>query len=115
MFSIRGRKGQEQRYQRTHGLRILHAGDLGLVLTEDQVSATGAIDVLLIPVGGVFTIDPAEADRVIDQLQPKLVFPMHYRTDLLTGFPNKDKLATLDEYNTVLFRVRILEKTGKRP
>ncbi|HEY2902059.1 MAG TPA: MBL fold metallo-hydrolase [Polyangia bacterium] len=67
------------------GLRIAHLGDLGHQLTDDQLSAIGSVDVLLIPVGGVFTIDGRQATRVVDQLRPRLVvIPMHYKTDVLT-------------------------------
>jgi len=67
------------------GLRIVHLGDLGHLLTDEQLSAIGSVDVLLIPVGGVFTIDGRQATRVVDQLRPRLtVIPMHYKTDVLT-------------------------------
>jgi L-ascorbate metabolism protein UlaG (beta-lactamase superfamily) len=67
------------------GLRIAHLGDLGHVLTDDQLSAIGSVDVVLVPVGGVFTLDAYQATRVIDQLHPRLVvIPMHYRTPPLT-------------------------------
>jgi L-ascorbate metabolism protein UlaG (beta-lactamase superfamily) len=63
------------------GLRIAHLGDLGHVLTDEQLSAIGSVDVVLVPVGGVFTIDAYAATRVVDQLRPRLVvLPMHYRT-----------------------------------
>ncbi len=67
------------------GLRIAHLGDLGHLLTDEQLSAIGSVDVVLIPVGGVFTIDGRQATRVVDQLRPRLtVIPMHYKTDVLT-------------------------------
>lgn len=80
------------------GLRILHAGDIGHLLDPDQVQSLGRVDVLLIPVGGFFTINAAQADRVIAQLEPKLVFPMHYGTEELDNFAQKDKLATIDGF-----------------
>jgi L-ascorbate metabolism protein UlaG (beta-lactamase superfamily) len=74
------------------GMRIAHLGDLGHLLTDEQLSAVGAVDVLLIPVGGATTIDAPQANRVIDQLHPRLMaIPMHYKTDLepfLSGKPN---------------------------
>lgn len=67
------------------GLRIAHLGDLGHLLTDEQLAAIGSVDVALVPVGGVFTIDARQATRVIDQLHPRLiVVPMHYKTDVLT-------------------------------
>jgi len=67
----------------TGNLRIVHLGDLGHVLTKEQVEAIGTpVDVLMIPVGGRFTIAGKAADTVIDQLKPKrIVFPMHYQTE----------------------------------
>lgn len=67
-------------------IRVCHAGDLGHVLSEQQVRDAGVVDVLLLPVGGRFTIGPAEATRVMDQLRPKVVIPMHFKTDKC-GFP----------------------------
>jgi L-ascorbate metabolism protein UlaG (beta-lactamase superfamily) len=69
----------------TGGVRIAHLGDLGHVLTNDQLAAIGAVDVLLVPVGGKFTIDGLEATRVVEQLRPRImVIPMHYKTDAST-------------------------------
>ncbi|HTA19625.1 MAG TPA: MBL fold metallo-hydrolase [Polyangia bacterium] len=67
------------------GLRIAHLGDLGHLLTDDQLSAIGSVDVVLVPVGGVYTLDAYQATRVVDQLHPRLVVvPMHYKTPPLT-------------------------------
>jgi len=62
------------------GIRICHLGDLGHLLSPEQVALIGKVDVLLIPVGGHFTIDAQAATRVIDQLQPSVVIPMHFKT-----------------------------------
>ena len=59
--------------------RLAHLGDRGHVLTQEQVKAMGKIDALLVPVGGYYTIDAEQAKQVCDQLQPKVIFPMHYR------------------------------------
>jgi L-ascorbate metabolism protein UlaG (beta-lactamase superfamily) len=67
------------------GVRIAHLGDLGHVLNDEQLAAIGAVDVLLIPVGGTFTIDALKAQHVVEQLRPRLmVVPMHYKTDAST-------------------------------
>ncbi len=63
------------------GICILHCGDLGHPLTPEQVKALGGVDVLLLPVGGYYTIDPAAATKVVQQLSPRMVIPMHYKTD----------------------------------
>lgn len=65
------------------GLRIVHLGDLGHLLMEAQVKAIGPVDVLLIPVGGVYTLNGTEAKKVVAQLKPRMyVVPMHYGTDV---------------------------------
>jgi L-ascorbate metabolism protein UlaG (beta-lactamase superfamily) len=77
------------------GVRIAHLGDLGHLLTDQQLSAIGSVDVAMIPVGGFFTIDARQATRVIDQLRPRLIIiPMHYKTDVLTI----KELATVDAF-----------------
>jgi L-ascorbate metabolism protein UlaG (beta-lactamase superfamily) len=60
--------------------RLCHLGDLGHVLSPAQVTEIGGVDILFVPVGGFFTIDAAVASRVYDQLQPKVVIPMHFKT-----------------------------------
>jgi L-ascorbate metabolism protein UlaG (beta-lactamase superfamily) len=79
------------------GLRLLFAGDLGHVLTGEQVAAAGDVDVLLLPVGGQFTIGPAEATQVVDQLKPRLAVPMHYKTDVV-DFSGSDKLQGVEPF-----------------
>lgn len=77
------------------GIRICHLGDLGHPLTEAQVNSIGPVDVLLVPVGGTFTVDAAGADQVIGQLEPAVVIPMHYRTAKV-GLP----IAPVDDFLT---------------
>ncbi len=60
-------------------LRLLHLGDLGHQLTNDQLEALGEIDILMIPVGGTYTIDAVTAVTVVQQLKPKIILPMHYK------------------------------------
>lgn len=62
------------------GLRICHAGDLGHLLSKAQEERIGRPDVLLIPVGGTFTLDAEGAAAVVNQLSPKLTIPMHFKT-----------------------------------
>lgn len=66
------------------GLRIVHMGDIGHQLSEEQIAAIGRPDVLLCPVGGVFTVDPLGACLVAKALSPRVFVPMHYQTDALT-------------------------------
>ncbi len=76
------------------GVRICHLGDLGHSLSDEQVDAIGKVDILLIPVGGHFTIDAALANHTSDQLKPSVVIPMHYKTDKSSGLP----IAGVDEF-----------------
>ena len=57
---------------------------MGQKLTEEQIDFLGDIDVLLIPVGGKYTIDGAEAAEVVRQIEPRMVIPMHYKIPGLT-------------------------------
>lgn len=65
-------------------ISICHLGDLGHVLTAEQVEEIGNVDVLLLPVGGVSTITAPVAAEVVRQLEPKAVIPMHYKTSVLS-------------------------------
>jgi L-ascorbate metabolism protein UlaG (beta-lactamase superfamily) len=62
-------------------VRVVHLGDLGHELDESTVSRLGDVDVLLIPVGGFFTIDAETAAKVVNSIDPRVVIPMHYLTD----------------------------------
>lgn len=65
-------------------IRVCHLGDLGHQLDDAQVAAIGVVDVLLIPTGGTYTLDPAGAAQQIAALKPRMVVPMHWRTPALT-------------------------------
>jgi L-ascorbate metabolism protein UlaG (beta-lactamase superfamily) len=65
-------------------IAVCHLGDLGHVLTSEQVEELGNVDVLLLPVGGVSTINAPVAAEVVRQLEPKAVIPMHYKTPALS-------------------------------
>ncbi|MDP3982131.1 MAG: MBL fold metallo-hydrolase [bacterium] len=61
------------------GTRVCHLGDLGQQeLTPEQVEQIGNVDVLFVPVGGTYTLDAAGASRVVSQIEPRIVVPMHY-------------------------------------
>jgi len=65
------------------GLVLCHLGDLGHLLPGATAKALGRVDVLLVPVGGFFTIDATEAQAVTRQLGPRVVIPMHFKTPKL--------------------------------
>jgi L-ascorbate metabolism protein UlaG (beta-lactamase superfamily) len=62
-------------------MRIGHLGGIGHVPTSDQVEEMGAVDILLVPVGGGGSLDGPPAAETVSLLEPKLVIPMHYKTD----------------------------------
>ena len=74
------------------GIRVAHFGDLGRMLTEAEFEALQGLDCALLPVGGFYTIDAATAAKIAQRLQPRLIIPMHYRTET-SGF---DVLADID-------------------
>ncbi|MCI2059143.1 MAG: MBL fold metallo-hydrolase [Oscillibacter sp.] len=78
------------------GQTVCHLGDLGHLLSREQVREIGPVDVLLIPVGGVYTIGPEEAREVVRQLRPRCAVPMHYR-HAPYGLPNVGGLERFAE------------------
>ncbi|MFC1897768.1 MBL fold metallo-hydrolase [Chloroflexota bacterium] len=80
-----GQKGKNTVYlMEIDEISICHLGDLGHVLTVEQVEEIGLVDVLLLPVGGVSTINAPMAAEVVRQIEPKVVIPMHYKTSALS-------------------------------
>lgn len=77
----------------TDGMRICHLGDLGATLAAEEVKHLGPIDVLMIPVGGTFTLDARGATEVVNALKPRLAIPMHYRTPKV-----KLNIAPVDDF-----------------
>ena len=68
----------------TEGLSLVHLGDLGHALDRDQIEQIGQVDILLVPVGGTFTIDASQARALVTELRPKIVVPMHFSTPQLS-------------------------------
>ncbi len=81
-------------------LKVAHLGDLGHTLTAEQIDALKGVDVLFLPVGGGYTIDGKLGVKVVQQIEPKVVIPMHYRTPALRllGFKFKKVDSFLKEY-----------------
>jgi len=88
------------------GVSICHLGDLGHVLTAEQVEEIDDVDVLLLPVGGVSTINAPMAAEVIRRLEPKAVVPMHYKTPALSR-----KLEPVEEF----LKEMGMEQTNSQP
>lgn len=77
--------------------RAAHLGDLGCELGEEQLTQLQDLDVVMIPVGGFYTIDAKQAKALIDQIQPKVTIPMHYRGENF-GY---DILGTLEDFTAL--------------
>lgn len=71
-------------------IKICHLGDLGQILSDEQVEKIGNVDILLVPIGGVYTIDTDAAIEVVNQIEPRIVIPMHYKVPGLNV--NLDKM-----------------------
>ena len=89
------------------GVQIVHLGDLGHALDKVQADVLSGCDVLMIPVGGTYTIDGAQAARTVAQLHPRIVIPMHYRNEMF-GFKN---ISTVDPFlaNVKGYAVKYIE------
>lgn len=89
-------------------LKICHLGDLGQKeLTEDQVDIIGFVDILLVPVGGNLTISAKESAKILSQIEPKIIIPMHYALPKL-----KVKLDTSNDFLKA-FGIKSLEPIKK--
>jgi len=86
------------------GLRLAHMGDVGHTLTDEIINEIGSIDILLLPVGGFYTIDAAEAGKVMEDINPKITIPMHFKTPKC-DFP----IAGVDSFTSGKSRVKIVD------
>lgn len=92
------------------GLKFVHLGDLGTELTEEQIKAIGPVDVLMIPVGGIYTINGETAKKVVAQLKPRLfIIPMHYGTKVYTDVQLPDEFLDGQRNVRNLGEVNLLE------
>ncbi len=80
------------------GMRMAHLGDLGAMPGEEALAAMRPVDIALIPVGGVYTVDAEQARQVANALAPKVLIPMHYKTPAIS--------FELEELGAFLSRVR---------
>jgi len=75
---------------------IAHLGDIGHTLDSNQLELLEEVDILMIPVGGKFTVDPKIAMQIIESIEPKIVIPMHYKSEKM--IPAYDELSTLQGF-----------------
>ena len=79
-------------------ISVLHCGDLGHLLNDEITEQIGAVDILMVPVGGFFTITAEEAVKVVNQIEPSMVIPMHYNQPGL----NQETFANLQDLSVFL-------------
>jgi L-ascorbate metabolism protein UlaG (beta-lactamase superfamily) len=104
------------------GMKIVHLGDLGHNLTPEQLRRIGPVDVLMIPVGGVYTLNGSDAKAVVEQLKPRhYIIPMHYATEVYTdllsdeAFLDEQKEGTVRKYTTNDLTIDPKESVPKDP
>ncbi len=81
-------------------ISVVHLGDLGHILDNQQVEAIGRVDILLVPVGGTYTINAAEAFSVAELLSPEIIIPMHFKTP-----PCTIQLEPLELFTTLFDKI----------
>jgi len=92
------------------GIKICHLGDLGHKLSDSLIESLGDIDVLMIPVGGIYTIGPTEAVEIVKDIEPSFILPMHYYVDGI----EKGTFGKLEPVETFLKEVNLtVEKMPK--
>ncbi|PIP63521.1 hypothetical protein COW97_02035 [Candidatus Roizmanbacteria bacterium CG22_combo_CG10-13_8_21_14_all_34_12] len=80
----------------SEGISVLHCGDLGVIPEESFLETIGEIDILLVPVGGIYTIDSEEAFQLVKKVEPAIVIPMHYGSGKLAPVSDFTKKFGLD-------------------
>jgi len=91
-------RGENNIYKiEVEGISIVHCGDLGIKPDDSILDEIGDVGVLMVPVGGKFTLDASEAIELIKELEPSIVIPMHYNTPKLNQI-NFSELAGVDEF-----------------
>ncbi|HPU44259.1 MAG TPA: MBL fold metallo-hydrolase [Dictyoglomaceae bacterium] len=76
------------------GIKIVHLGDIGTLLSEKELEQMGKVDILIIPVGGFYTLNQADAVELIKEIKPKIAIPMHYKTEYTKDWP----ISPLDDF-----------------
>ena len=76
------------------GIAICHCGDLGHVVSDGQANSIGDVDVLIVPIGGTYTLDAESATSLYEKLHPRIVLPVHYSSDKMVS----DIIAPIDGF-----------------
>lgn len=89
-------------------IAVVHLGDLGHKLSDSQVDDLGVVDILLVPVGGIYTLNAEAAAATVSQIEPKIIIPMHYKTEGM----NENVFGKIDGVDVFL---KEMGKTGIVP
>ncbi len=97
--SLGKERGQNTIYTiEAEGIRLCHLGDFGQKeLTSEQIEKIGQVNILMIPIGGIYTISAKETVRIMSQIEPSIIIPMHYQIPKL-----KLKLDGLDKFLKIM-------------
>ncbi len=88
------------------GISLIHAGDMGVLPSLEEIEVWKPLDLLLVPVGGIYTINGYEAETLVDRLKPRIAIPMHYWTPLL-----RFKLQPVEDFTHHFLKVKTLSET----
>jgi L-ascorbate metabolism protein UlaG (beta-lactamase superfamily) len=91
------------------GIKIVHLGDIGHVLEEDQIKKIGNVDVLMVPVDSYYIIDLEKAKAIVEQLSPTIILPIHYKTKLSNNNAYADDI---DKFTNMFKRINRLDSTA---
>jgi L-ascorbate metabolism protein UlaG (beta-lactamase superfamily) len=91
-------------------IRVAHLGDLGHVLSEKTIDKIGEVDILLIPIGGEYTINPSQSAQIVRDMEPNIAIPMHYKVD---GMDEKTFGKLSDEKSFLAEVGYMVERTDK--
>lgn len=95
---------------RMDGVDICHLGDIGEACSIDICSQIGSVDILLIPVGGTYTIDAETAKEFVELLMPDIVIPMHYRTkDCEMDIDKLDSFLKLFDEEQIVYANEVID------
>ena len=98
------------------GMILCHLGDIGHLLTSELIEAMGEIDVLFLPVGGVSTIGATRGAEMVRKLSPKIVIPMHYKTEVSTKeLESADKFLRESGINEIASQPKLVVNSSNLP
>lgn len=94
-----GERGPNTMYKfEAENISLLHCGDLGHMLTDAVIEEIGNVDILIIPTGGFYTINAEDAVKIIQEIEPSIVIPMHFKRPEM----NQEQFAELQDINVFL-------------